>query len=62
MLYLIFNPKDEQKTVLFKVKPANDFRFYNARYRRYMVESSAFQLEIGAASNDIRLKRKVNIE
>lgn len=54
--------KGEQKTLTFKVKPANDFRYYNARYRRYMVEPGAFQLEIGAASNDIRLTREVNIE
>lgn len=54
--------KGEEKTVSFKLKAADDMRYYNAMYKRYMVEPGDFEIQVGASSSDIRLKGKVTVE
>jgi beta-glucosidase len=54
--------KGEEKTVSFKLKAADDLHYYNSMYRRYMVESGDFEIQLGASSDDIRLKKTIIVE
>ncbi len=54
--------KGEEKTIGFKLKADEDFRYYNPMYRCYMVEPGSFEIQVGTSSEDIRLKGVVNIE
>jgi beta-glucosidase len=54
--------KGEEKTVRFTLKAANDLKYYNARYRRYLVEPGSFEIQVGASSGDIRLKEDIIVE
>lgn len=52
----------EEKTLTFKLNPAEDFRYYNAMHREYRVEPGDFEIQVGASSSDIRLKQTITIE
>ncbi|MFC2081462.1 glycoside hydrolase family 3 C-terminal domain-containing protein, partial [Bacteroidota bacterium] len=54
--------KGEEKEVKFILKASEDLRHYNAMYRRYMVEPGDFEIQIGASSEDIRVKTMINIK
>lgn len=54
--------KGKTETVTFKLKPIEDMRYYNARYRKYMVEPGKFEIQIGASSTDIRQKSTVTVQ
>ena len=52
----------ESKTIKFNLEASEDLRYYDAMYRKYMVESGSFEIQIGASSEDIRLKQIISIE
>ncbi len=54
--------KGEVKTIEFKLNVAEDFRYYNSKNQRYMVESGQFEIQVGASSKDIRMKGIVTVE
>lgn len=54
--------KGQEETVEFKLKASEDLRYYDSRNSRYMVEPGNFEIQIGASSEDIRLKRIVTFE
>jgi len=54
--------KNEQKTLSFTLKAKDDLRYYNAMLRRYAVDPGDFEIQIGASSQDIRLKGIVTVE
>lgn len=54
--------KGEEKAIRFKLKAHEDLRYYNSMHRCYMVEPGGFEIQVGASSEDIRLKGVVNIE
>ena len=54
--------KGETKTVTFKLKAIEDFRYYDSMKQSYMVEPGSFEIQIGASSGDIRLKGMVVVE
>jgi beta-glucosidase len=54
--------KGESKTIKFNLEARKDLRYYDAMYRKYMVEPGSFEIQIGASSEDIRLKQIISIE
>ena len=54
--------KGEEKTVEFIVNPSEDMRYYDPIKRSFAVEPGAFEIQVGASSEDIRLKQIINIE
>lgn len=52
--------KGESKTVVLDI-PAERFRSWNVAQKRYVVEPGKYELLVGAASDDIRLRVPVNI-
>jgi len=54
--------KNETKTVEFKLDVSKDMRHYDAMQRKYAVEPGDFEIQIGASSSDIRLKRQVSVK
>jgi beta-glucosidase len=54
--------KVESKTITFNLEAREDPRYYDAMYLKYMVESGSFEIQIGASSEDIRLKDIISIE
>ena len=51
--------KGQTKTVSFILKPIEDMRYYDPQKQHYTVEPGEFEIQIGASSNDIRLKEHV---
>jgi len=54
--------KNEEKTINFTLNVAEDLRYYDAFSQKYMVEPGDFEIQVGASSEDIRLKQVVNVE
>ena len=54
--------KGEEKTIKFKLEANEDLRYYDSKKRSYMVESGDFEIQIGASSEDIRLRGIVRVE
>jgi beta-glucosidase len=54
--------KGKEKTVEFIVKPSEDMRYYDATKSSFTVEPGAFEIQVGASSEDIRLNQIINIE
>lgn len=54
--------KGESKTIKFNLEASKDLRYYDAMYRKYMVEPGSFEIQIGASSEDIRMKQIISIE
>lgn len=54
--------KGQEETIEFKLNAKEDLRYYNSMYGRYMVEPGDFEIQIGASSNDIRLKALITVE
>ncbi|MEP3389585.1 MAG: glycoside hydrolase family 3 C-terminal domain-containing protein [Reichenbachiella sp.] len=54
--------KGESKTVTFELNVSEDFRYYDAALRQYVVEPGAFEIQMGASSQDIRLKKTVTVK
>ncbi|MGF7141251.1 glycoside hydrolase family 3 protein [Roseimarinus sediminis] len=50
------------REISFTLKVADDLRYYDAFYRRYLVEPGEFEIQIGASSEDIRLKEVIRVE
>ena len=53
--------KGETKTINFKLDISKDFRYYDSMERKYMVEPGDFEIQVGASSQDIRLKKLVTV-
>jgi beta-glucosidase len=54
--------KGEQKTIDFTLNAAEDMRYYDAFHKQYMVEPGGFEIQVGASSRDIRLKKTITVE
>lgn len=54
--------KGEAKTIQFKLDVSEDFRYYNSMSREYSVEPGSFEIQVGASSEDIRLKGVVTVK
>ena len=54
--------KGKEKTVEFKVKPSEDMCYYDSAKSSFTVEPGAFEIQVGASSEDIRLNQIINIE
>ena len=46
----------------FTLQPIKDMRYYDPQQQRYLVEAGEFEIQIGASSEDIRLKGKVTVK
>ena len=54
--------KNKNKTITFKLNVKEDLRHYNSMLSKYMVEPGDFEIQIGASSEDIRLKDLVRVD
>jgi beta-glucosidase len=54
--------KGETKKIEFKLNPKLDMRYYEPMKQNYMVEPGDFEIQIGASSSDIRLKKTIEVE
>ncbi|WP_372743944.1 glycoside hydrolase family 3 C-terminal domain-containing protein [Lutibacter sp.] len=54
--------KGETKRLIFKLKVSEDLRYYDAMKRDYQVEPGEFEVQIGASSEDIRLKKMITVK
>lgn len=54
--------KGEEKTISLKLNVAKDLRYYDSMKRSYDVDSGEFEIQIGASSEDIRLRNIVNVK
>jgi beta-glucosidase len=52
----------ETREVKFSVKPDKDFTIYDADKKAYVVDSGKYQLQVGASSTDIRLRKDVDVK
>ncbi len=52
----------ESKTVTFNLTPKEDMSYYDVRKSDYAVEPGDFEIQIGASSADIRLKKTVTVK
>jgi beta-glucosidase len=53
--------KGESKTLTFTLNASEDLRYYDAMQRSYRVEPGDFEIQIGASSEDIRLKKVITV-
>ncbi|MBQ6334818.1 MAG: glycoside hydrolase family 3 C-terminal domain-containing protein [Erysipelotrichaceae bacterium] len=51
----------ETKSVSIDI-PLDEFKFYDVKSASYVLEAGDYQIEVGASSQDIRLKDKVSLE
>ena len=49
----------ETRQVSFTLVPGRDFTHYDEMYKRYVVDDSSYEIQLGASSSDIRLKTTV---
>ena len=54
--------KGKNKTLTFELNAAEDLRYYNPRISSYDVEPGEFEIQIGASSEDIRLKEMITVK
>ncbi|MEN8137086.1 MAG: glycoside hydrolase family 3 C-terminal domain-containing protein [Bacteroidota bacterium] len=54
--------KGESKSIEFILNSKEDLRYYNAMQREYCVEKGEFEIQVGASSEDIRLKQVITVE
>jgi beta-glucosidase len=52
----------ENKTLNFELMANRDFTFYDEQQKAYKVKPGAYEIQVGASSSDIRLKKKIRIE
>ncbi|MDC0955594.1 glycoside hydrolase family 3 C-terminal domain-containing protein [bacterium] len=55
------NKKDE-KIIEFEFIPIKDLTYYNSTKQKYMVEKGSFEIQVGASSEDIRLKKIIYVD
>jgi beta-glucosidase len=51
----------EEKRVTFVIKPSRDLRYYDTERKAYAVDPGRYEVQIGASSADIRVKREMRI-
>lgn len=54
--------KGETKTVNFELDINKDLRYYDSKSREYQVEPGDFEIQIGASSEDIRLRKIITVK
>ena len=54
--------KGESKKIKFELDISKDFRYYDPMSREYKVEPGEFEIQIGASSQDIRLKKIISVK
>ncbi len=52
----------ESRTVTFEIKPDRDMTYYNTDLKSYSVDKGEYEIQLGASSNDIRLKQTVTVD
>jgi beta-glucosidase len=53
--------KGEERLVTFTLHPEKDLRYYDSMLKSYAVDPGDFEIQIGASSEDIRLKSIVEV-
>ncbi len=53
--------RGEKQVVRFELRPTSDFTYCDVRRRADVVEPGEFELQVGASSQDIRLKGLVQV-
>ncbi len=51
----------ESREVTFTLKPERDMSYYNVVKKSYAVDSGSYEIQLGASSSDIRLKKTLNV-
>lgn len=54
--------RGEERRVSFRLRPADDFTHYDEARKAYAVEPGDFEIQIGASSQDVRLRGRVRVE
>jgi beta-glucosidase len=54
--------RGEAQTVRFRLSPARDFAHYDVDKKAFAVEPGAFEVQVGASSQDIRLTGRVRVD
>ncbi len=57
----VFIPKGETKTVKILL-PVRSLRYFSDKEKGYVVEPGRYELQVGASSGDIRVKRTITVE
>ncbi len=52
----------ESKKVKMYIKPENDMRYYEPRQEKFTVEPGDFEIQIGSASDNIRLRQIITVK
>ena len=52
----------ESKTLNFELMANCDFTYYDEQKKSYQVKPGEYEIQVGASSGDIRLKKKVRVE
>jgi beta-glucosidase len=53
--------RGEQKTVAFELRPARDLTYYDVNRKTEAIEPGDFEIQIGASSDDIRVRGRVRV-
>lgn len=53
--------KGEQTKITFELNAAEDLRYYDVKSRQYAVQPGEFEIQVGASSSDIRLKKTLTV-
>jgi beta-glucosidase len=49
----------EQRRVTFAITPSRDLRHYDVKTRAYAVDAGRYEVQVGASSADIRLRKEL---
>ena len=58
----VFIKKGQTKTITMTLEVGKDFRYYNEELKSYDVDPGKFEIQIGSSSDDIRLKKTVEVK
>lgn len=52
----------ETKTLQFALKADEDFTYYDEKEKSYRVKPGKYEIQVGASSDDIRLKKTIVVK
>ncbi len=58
----LFLKPNETQTIHFNLNTNKDFIYYNSVLQKYTIDPGDFQIQVGASSQDIRLKKTIFLE
>jgi len=52
----------ERKRVTFRLRPVDDFAYYDETRKAFAVEPGLYELGVGASSRDVRQRARISVK